>query len=353
VLARLDRYVLKRAIAAFLLIVVLVVLLVVGMDLILRLKILLSGDLAYGESRWLLIAQLYGYSLPTLISPLLPFAVTAAAVMATAPMLKRGEFTALASAGTSMRRATRGLLILAVLVGSLDVWLSDQVAPRWETRRQAIEDRLGGEVVSGRIWDIPETGSVWYANHVVLQPEGPPIIEDLVIAPGHGLIHARALERLDGAWVLTGPIVCWFRSDDGRETWESLDELPCEGQLALPFGVDTLSQRLVSRHAMTGGELLAKGGHLNVALFWGRMARFVVPVAAMLLVLSVFIRFSNRSQLVVAGTKSLGAGFAPMLIVATGTFNADASALPPVLVVGVASGLALIPGIIVYSRWRL
>ncbi|MBA3710357.1 MAG: hypothetical protein H0W83_16225 [Planctomycetes bacterium] len=104
---------------------------------------------------------------------------------------------------------------------------------------------------------------------------------------------------------------------------------------------------------MTGPELLAIGGKTNEAYAWARWSRVVIPLLAALIVMPIFVRFSNRDAIVSGCLKALGGAALPVLVVVVGGMIADTSAFPPMTVVLIAVGLALIPASIVYLRWRL
>lgn len=353
-IARLDRYLLRRGLAALLVVLLLTTALVLGMHFVLNLKLLLRGTLPPGADRWPLIGSYYLYSLPTFISPVLPLALALAMIAATAPMLKRSEFTALGAGAIGPRRACRALLGLALAVGATDVVLSDQLAPRWESRRQAIEDVLGDQIRSGRVFRIEETGTVWYANTVTLRTDGPPRLDFVLVAPASaGLILARSLVETTDGWRLTGPILRWQEDAQGQDHLSQPDHIDCQGELAIPMDGDRLAQTLVARQALTGDELWHRGDHLHLALLAGRWSRFFVPLAVILIVLPLFVADRNRGRLLPAAIKAVLCGLAPMVVVAAGAYAADAAAMAPLLVVGLFTAAALAPGIWLTARWRL
>jgi lipopolysaccharide export LptBFGC system permease protein LptF len=354
-----DRYLMRKAIVTLAVLLVLIVLVVIGLDLILRLKVFLRGDLPADTSRAGLIAWYYLHQLPLLVSPLLPIAVIVSAIITTAPGLKRGEFTALASAGVGLRRSCRSLLLFAGLVGLADLLIADQVAPRIEGRRLAIEDQLTGNAHTGRPWYVEQTRTPWFAQRVILIPGKPPVIENLAVPCGGGLLHAKALvPAADGGWELIGPIVASRRNADGTFRMETADRLPCTGELALPYSVAGLSQVLVSHHALSGWELLrrARGsehGQLYLAYGYGRFARGLLPLLALLMTLPCFIRFENRDGLILASIRALVAGMVPLAIATLGGLEAYRSGLGPGPTIATSLALAALPGLLLYWRWRM
>jgi lipopolysaccharide export LptBFGC system permease protein LptF len=353
---RLDRYLLRRALLILAGATLLVAVLMVGFDLLLRLKVLLRGVLPPGTSRWGLIAELYLTQLPTFLSPVLPALCCLAALLVTAPMLKRGEFTALSANGVAPGRSCRALLLLALGVGVIDVFLADQVIPRLEGRREALEDMLGGETRSGRSWRVDETGTAWFADTVILRHDGPPILRALTIAPADGsggLLTARSASVRDGLWWLEGPIARSYHAADGTLCVDTPTTLACTGTLFLPTGGSALDRLVVDRYALTSAALLERGGHAQLSLVAERLSHVVRPLVLLLLLLPLFVRFANRGRLLVAGVQALAAGGCGQVVLSTLMIAADASSLPPLLLLVLAVVICLAPGIWQWWRWRL
>ena len=116
------------------------------MDFILNLNAFLRSESAEEGGLAGLIISYYFYSLPSMISPLLPLALAISLVVTCAPMLKRGEFIALSASGVSLRTATRGLIVLALLTGAVDAYMSDRLAASFETKRSLIDDQIRSRV---------------------------------------------------------------------------------------------------------------------------------------------------------------------------------------------------------------
>ncbi|TVR44637.1 MAG: LptF/LptG family permease [Planctomycetota bacterium] len=350
-----DRYLFFRASATLTVVIGLVLLLVVGIDLILNLNMFLRSDaIAEGELAQT-IFRFYWYSLPTLISPLLPVAMVISAIVACAPMLKRGEFIALSAGGLSLPRITRGLLALALLCGAADVILSDQIAPRYEAQRSVIEDQIRSRVRAARTWEVnsPEGSSRWYANRVNLTSIENPQIIDVVVVTTRSMVQAQALQWQDQGWVLQGPMLFWQQDEDGFDRLKSPSSLPALGPFTLPYTPESLASLLISAQAMTTRELMAQGGNHQLSVVAGRWSRLLMPLAMVMLALSCFVRFSNRDSIVVAAITSLVASLAPLLILTLAIYAADSGSIHPWLTVGLGLLIALAPGLWRYRRWQL
>ena len=349
----LDRYLMTRTLAAFVVIIVVVISVAMGVDILMRMHELMGAD---DEGRaWSIAVRYYLYSLPAMVSPLVPLSLAAAITMACAPVLKRREFVAIASSGINLRRATRSIIILALFIGLADVALNDQLRPRLETTRQSLEDQLGGQVRSARMWQVAETGTWWYANRVVLHdPDNPTIEEVAIIPPDHGMLQAQALERHQGEWQLRGPIMLWERHADGGDAWRvDSNDRAAKGILAMPYDGERLTQLLVSRHALPGHELWQRGGHLNIAMLAQRWSRLAMMLCVALVALPAFVQFHNRDRLMLAAISAIALALLPVLVIAVGGLSADASAISPLLSVGIAVSAALLPSAWYYQRWRL
>jgi lipopolysaccharide export LptBFGC system permease protein LptF len=346
-LSTLDRYLSRRCTAAVLAVLVLVAPLILGLDLLLRLSDLLGGPLAADQSRLLLIGELVLLRLPSVLSPLLPLAAVAGALVALAPMLRRGELTALAAGGVSLRRSCRAAFILALGLGLSDVILSDLVAPQVQGRLATVESRLTGSSHRGRVWRVPETGSTWFADRIDVTAEGRIEGQGLIIATEKHLLQAQRLHHVPGAgWQLEG-----CTTSDG-EAIHFEETLPCTGALRLPYAPNELAGVLASRYALSGFELWARGGHLNQSLALQRWLRLVIPLLCLACALPVFVRFENRSRLIPAASQSLVAAGIPLLVLAAGGAAADTARWSPALTLTVALALATLPAACWLRAWR-
>jgi lipopolysaccharide export LptBFGC system permease protein LptF len=288
------------------------------------------------------------YQAPDLLAPLLPLAAVGGALISMAPMLKRSELVALAASGVSVRRACRGIFVVGLLLGAINFALNDQIAPRLETARQAAESTLSGKHQRGQVWHRPETGSDWFATGVNLADPLMPEIYGLLVATKDGsLLRAERLSWDDERWWLLSPHLV---TDDARRI--SAERLPCDGALALPPPAQ-LSADLASRYALTSSELISRGGRLNLSMAAQRILSALTPVLALLCALPVFARFANRDALIPAAIRALLCAAIPLGIIGAAGWVADSSSLPPVLVAALAAIIALLPGLILYQRWRV
>ncbi|MDA3959336.1 MAG: LptF/LptG family permease [Planctomycetota bacterium] len=350
--ATVDRYLFKRSLASAALILGLVVVLMLGLEALMSMRWYLKGDLPEGTSRLWLICQLLAMRVPQILSPLLPIAAVGGVLMAIAPMLRKGELTALAAGGVSLRRACRSALLLAISIGVLDFALSDQVAPRLETQREALEDLLQGSFQHGATWHEADSGADWYAERVQLSRSGELTISDVIIATADGrLVTAGQLTHTSAGWQLEPPIV-FSAGGEQPQLERSTEALPCTGPLAVNAKPDELASDLLSRHARTSLELLSRGSRLELSLVWQRLVRLVIPLLCLCCALPIFVRFSNRNRLLIGAAQALLMAAVPMIIMAVGTIAADTSPWPLPVVAALSLALALAPGAALMLRWR-
>ena len=346
-----DRYMLKRCTLAMAMICTLVTAMVIGMDLLLQIGDLTDGGLPEGHSRGLLILQLALLKIPPVISPILPMAAIAGALLTITPMLRRGEFIAMVAGGVSLRRCCAALLVVSLGAGALDLVISDALGPRFESQRTSIEDLLTGSVQRGKSWHVTETGTDWFADKVSLRNDSKPVLRDVTAATPHGqIISASRLVFEENQWVLqNGVRVASPQSSQAPEIYE---QLPTTGQLALPFSPQEISEILANRDAQTSLQLITRGERLDLTMAWQRWLRIVVPALCMLCAIPVFTQFENRNHLIVAGSRALLIAAVPAGIIAVGGSISETSDWPVALTMIGCALIAAIPGAALFGLWR-
>lgn len=344
----LDRALFWRGLKALVLILGLTVLLVFGLDFILRYNALTSGTLSDDDSRVALILVYYCYRIPELAGPLLTLAMIGAGLVTCGPMLKRRELIALGAAGLSLRRITLPLIVLAALTGVVGVLVSDQLNPRLEGPRAVLKDRLQDSTRQARSWR--SDGTAWFANHASLE-ESPPRLKQIIVAPAdRRLLTAAALTWHDDHWRLQG-VTRW--DPDAKKEVAHLDEMACDGDLPLSLSPAELAQLLVSRYSMTSEQLVAEGDPVSRAFAYRRFTAGFTPLLALLLALTVFVRFDNADALLTAGIRALIAGAIPAGLMGIGNLALETSSMPPEIAAVLVIACAAAPSLWAYGRWRL
>lgn len=342
----LDRYLLRHSAIGALAVIGLLSVLVIGLELLLRLGDFQRGTLGQDQSRTGLIARWMLFRLPLVVSPLLPAAAVGGVLLALAPMLRRGELTALAACGTSLRRCCAGALALGLGLGVVDLALSDQIAPRVQGPLLRVEAQLTGRPEQGRIWRVPETGSTWFAGHAWLAADDGRA-RGVAVADGAGrLVTAQRLVYADTGWVLHDLI------EEGPEGTVRHALVPASGWLALPYTPRELGVLLASRHALTGGELWRRGGRLNRSLALQRWLRLLAPLLAVACALPVFVRFANHDRLIQGSGQAAITAAVPLVVLALGGAATDNGDLPPGVMMVASLALAAVPALWLWSRWR-
>ncbi len=348
-IAILDRYLLRRAMVAFAMIIVVLVVIIVGLDLTNRIGAALSNE--GGTS---LLVRFYLLKTPEWIVSVAAPALLIACLSVCAPMLRRGEFVALSAGGRGMRGATRALLVFAAMVGVGSAYLADRVVPPFSGRSELIDDLIDKQQRDGKCWQVLETGTAWFIAHARIRSEEDFKFSLVAIAPpSGGLIVADHL-RWDGkAWRIEGGLCRFEVLPDGRYRHSTPERIDLVDELALPYGPTRLYRELLPAHTLTGPELLARGGGRNRGVAYGRWAAAFGPLLAVMAALPLFVRFRNKDNLIVASITAGAMAAVPLVIIGMSGIVGDSIAADPALVTGAALAVAALPSIWLYLRWRL
>lgn len=348
---RLDRHLMRQAGTVLGLSAAMIVVLAIGVDFLINM-----GDLFKArpdeEGRGGLILELYLWRLPQLLNLALPAGMLVAALVLAAPMLRRGEFTALGACGISMQRAMRPLLVLALLVGLVDTAIADLVTPRAIARSTAIEDRLMGLRRRGRVFTVDETGSSWFTGRAALTQD-PPLLDQVVVATAQRLVMAGAVAWHDGRWTASGGALSFGPDASGQLVLTRPRPLVLSDDLALPLSPTELYRRLLPSFTLTSRELLQRGDAPSQALAGGRWVRTLLPLFMVLAALPALVRFHHRSSLVTGAIKGLGAAAVPTGVLVAIVGAADATALHPFAALAIGVLGAAVPALWWWERWRL
>lgn len=346
----LDRYLFKRCSSALLVILLLAVLLAVFFDLMLNLEEFLSARLHAQQNRWLMMLQLYLFRLPLIINGLLPFALSAAALITLAPMLRHGEWTAVIAGGISPQRIMLPFAALGLLCALVSSANSNLLNPRLFHQIQALEAAFDNKPYSSRIWHVEESGATWYAARALIPRQDPPQFESIFIATADGsIVHAGGL-RWDGQdWQLLPPFLRWQAGE--QETLEQAQALQLSGPLAIQRSPRELRQDLLTRDAFTGYELWQRGEHMHMTLLFKRLSMAWAPLLALCYALPFFARFHNSGRILSSATQSLLLAGIPVLVLVLSGLAADGSSWSPWISNSFGLLLAGIPAVLLVHRW--
>ena len=301
-------------------------------------------------SPWLKL-ELFLCHVPSLLNFALPVAAVVAALACAAPMLRRGEFTALGAAGITLQHATRMLLVCCLVAGVVDAVIADLASPPTTARALAIQDQLEGQSREGRVWRSDD-GVVWFAGGTKLVGVAQPELQRVVVASGERLALADRL-RWDGrAWQAPEGLTA-LRIEAGAQHLERIPPGPLPASLPLALSPPELYRRLLPRYTMTSLQLLARGERADHTVMWSRWSRALYPVLAAMVALAVFVRFRNRDRVAVATIEAVALALLPTAILATGGMAADSAPGPAGMVQAIAAGLAVVPAVWLWGRWRL
>ncbi len=354
-IGRLDRYLAMRAAMAALLLCLALITVFIVIDVLVNLNILFVGKAEVAASERLsLVFGLYLDRLPQLINFALPVSALGAALLVCAPMLRRGEFTALGAGGIGPRRATRVLLAVALIIGCADGLVADLLTPHATASANAREDRLRGMAREGRSWLDPATGTSWFAGSVSLvgrDADRQPVLSRVAAASPDQLVYAERAEWRQGRWRLMGDVA---RMQIGADRLVRCDR---------PVGMDAsalglvqppaeLYRMLLPRFTMRSDELADRGAPGDMGVVWGRWLRVVMPLAMVLMAMPVFVRFLYRDRLVIGVIRGVAVGVVPAAVIVVGGIATEGARQPAVVAIGTAV-LAISPGLWLWLRWRL
>ena len=192
-----DRYVAKRFLGTFLLVVASITVLYVLID-----YLEISDDIARHRTPFALVLRYYQTFISPILLDIVPFAFLVAALVTTAGLVRSSETTALLSHGVSLFRAVASLLVLAGVAGAFLFLFAERVVPAAAAESDRLRYLLKGQTP-------PSTG----ASGIWVRGEGGRFFAAAAYEP--------ATRRLDGLSVLQIDPVTWHleaRTDAARAT---------------------------------------------------------------------------------------------------------------------------------------
>jgi lipopolysaccharide export system permease protein len=179
------------------------------------------------EASTLSILKYYMYQLPTVLDLVFPVSMLLASLFTLGILSKNNEYTAILGAGLSLARATRMVLLFALLMSGLDLVFRESIVPDWARR----QDEVKKYEIEGRVPDqlrgksnftfVGQAGRVYVVRR--FRPR-PPTLEGLSVQT---FSDSTLVERIDadrakwrdGQWELEEGTVRRF--DGGTETVEA------------------------------------------------------------------------------------------------------------------------------------
>jgi lipopolysaccharide export system permease protein len=210
------------------------------------------------DARLISIGKYYLYLLPRIIDLTLPVSMLLAALFTMGILSKNQEYTAMLSAGQSLLRLTRGILLFALLVAAASgAWKEFVVAPANRLHHDVKRFEIGGQQrdrLQGKrnLTYVGQDSRVYIASR--FRPR-PPTLESLSVQTFSDStlvqrIDARRAVFQDGAWVLTDGAVRDFV--DGLERIRVFQQERLGGTVELPA---EFARRSVKSEDMTWREL--------------------------------------------------------------------------------------------------
>jgi lipopolysaccharide export system permease protein len=243
----------------------------------------------------LLVLQYYGASLPFLFAVILPIAALLGVLFSLGGMARRNELVAMTSAGVSLYRILRPLLLAGALLAGVGLAFTTELAPRGT--------RLGNDIWDHEIKDRPRQSGSTRRDLSYLGAGGRLFLirrydgrqgrmDDVVVQQfaGGTLVHridASVAEWQDGKWVFRDGYLRRFR-DDGPPRVEAFRERTFEEIRERP---QDFLQVVGEPDEMTLGELrdharrTESGGGDPTRLVVETQARWSFPFASFVVIL--------------------------------------------------------------------
>jgi LPS export ABC transporter permease LptF/LPS export ABC transporter permease LptG len=221
-----DRYVARRFLATFAMVVLSIAVLYVLID-----YLEISDDIARNKTPIAMVLRYYQAFISPILLDIVPFAFLVAALVTTASLVRSAETTALLSHGVSLHRAVAPLLVMAAVAGAFLFFFAERVVPAAAAESDRLRYLLKGQTPPsagatgvwvrgdhGRFFAStgydPATRRVTGLTMLQIDPktwhlEARTDTERATVVPGRGLVA-------HGGWVrtFTGPNAMAARRDD-------------------------------------------------------------------------------------------------------------------------------------------
>ncbi len=342
----LDRHLLGQFVHNAVLVTVATVIVFVVLDVLLGFQLMTRP----APSPWVKV-ELFASRIPGLLNFAIPVASLVAVLATVAPMLRRGEFTALGAAGITLRRSTRSLLLVCLIAGVVDVVIADVATPPATARALALQDMLEGQNREGRVWR-GDDGTTWFAGGARLVGLPVPELTRVVASSGQSMAIIDRMQWTGSAWTMaSGCVVLDISAGGQRLERRTPGSLPIG--LILDLDPDQLYRRLLPRYTMSSQQLLARAERADLVTVWTRLSRVVLPLLMAMSALAVFVRFTNRDRIAVATIEAVAAALLPAVLLSVAGLAADTAPVPPMVAVGIGTVIAALPGLWLWLRWRM
>ncbi len=136
-----DRYVARRFLATFTLVVSSIAVLYVLID-----YLEISDDIARNKTPFAMVLRYYQAFISPILLDIVPFAFLVAALVTTASLVRSAETTALLSHGVSLHRAAAPLLVMAAVAGAFLFFFAERVVPAAAAESDRLRYLLKGQV---------------------------------------------------------------------------------------------------------------------------------------------------------------------------------------------------------------
>jgi lipopolysaccharide export system permease protein len=309
-----DRYLLKQYIRVFFFSILAFVVIYVTVDVFEEIDNFIDHEAKIVDIVWY-----YVYSIPFILTYIIPVSLLLGTVFSLGVMSRRNELTALIASGVSLIRITTPIMIAALLVSAGSTYFNDVVVSNANRKNKEImRFRIERQMppppgLKENFHYLGAHGFVYLArtyNHRVKT------LYDVVIQEFDGntlkrRIDARKMEWNEDAWTVSEGVERTFGADD--ETVQPFEEMAMPNVVETP---DDFGKKEVEHDNMTYAEL--KHYIRKVRLSGGEVRRYLVdlyfkwsfPLAGSIFVL-IGIAFASGKR-----KPSIATGFGVTLVVA-------------------------------------
>jgi lipopolysaccharide export system permease protein len=307
------------------------------------------------------IALFYLYSIPYILTYVIPVSLLLATIFAMGVLARRNELTAFISSGISLVRVAAPVLVLSFLMSLFSTWFNDRVAPRAtalsnEIKLHDIEGKPRGDPgLKENFHYLGQNGFVYLARRYNDQTK---TLQDVVVQQFDGntlvrRVDAKSARFIDGQWIFASGFERVFEGDTERVT--EFDQLAIPELVEKP---DDFAREEVDEENMDSSQLrsqidkVRKSGGVVDRQLTDLYFKFSYPLAGSIFVLlGIALSSGKRKQSIATGFGlTLLIGFVYYGVLRVGQTLGYNGLLPPFLAAQAGNILFLIVGGILIVR---
>lgn len=307
------------------------------------------------------VALFYLYSLPFILTYVIPVSLLLATIFSMGIMARRNELTAFISSGISLVRVAAPLMAASLVMSLFSTWFNDRVVTRAtpmskQIKTHEIEGRPRAEPgLKENFHYLGENGFVYLARRYQHDTRS---LQDVVVQQFAGKtlvrrVDAKSAKYVDGQWVFSSGFERVFESDAERVT--AFDQLAMPALKELP---EDFAKKEIDEEDMDFSQLKAyimklrrSGGEVERQLT-DLYFKFSYPLAgAIFVLLGIALSSGKRKQSIATGFGvTLLISFVYYGVLRVGQTLGYNGVLPPLLAAEAGNILFLIVGLALIVR---